>query len=83
MLENLEPIPKPRNCKVRTILQSLEPKDREILQKALTDPRWSAHALSVALGHRGLDLAGKLIGVHRKRKCTCEQLGKYQRAVLT
>ena len=76
MLENLEPTIKPRSCKVRTVMESLDTKDRDTLQKALTDSRWTAHALSVALEQRGLALAGKLIGKHRKRKCTCEQLGK-------
>jgi hypothetical protein len=76
MLENLEPNLKARTCKVRTILESLETKDRDTLSKALSDPRWTANGLSVALEQRGIALAGKLITKHQKRKCTCEQLGK-------
>jgi hypothetical protein len=76
MLENLEPPVKIASCKVRTVLEDLEAKDRDTLAKALVDQRWTPHALSVALEQRGLALAGKLIGRHQKRKCSCEQLGK-------
>jgi len=76
MLENLEPITKPRTCKVRTVMDSLDTQDRETLAKALADPRWSPYALSLALEQRGLALADKLITRHRLRRCSCQQLGK-------
>jgi hypothetical protein len=75
MLENLEPITPLRSCKVRTIMESLETKDRETLEKALVDPRWTPYSLSTALEKRGLALADKLIRKHLNAECTCKQLG--------
>lgn len=76
MLENLEPSSNLRSCKVRTTIESLEPKDREILEKALIDDRWTPHSLSTALAQRGIALADKLIRKHQVERCSCQQLGK-------
>jgi hypothetical protein len=75
MLENLEPSSNLRSCKVRTIIESLEPKDRAILEKALTDNKWTPHSLSAALAQRGITLADKLIRKHQVQRCSCQQLG--------
>lgn len=76
MLENLQPIAKLPSCKVRTITQSLEAKDRKILETALTDNKWTPHSLSVALEQRGIALADKIIRKHQLQRCSCAQLGK-------
>jgi hypothetical protein len=76
MLENLEPVAIPRTCKVRTTIESLEPKDRAILENALSDSRWTPHSLSTALAQRGIALADKLIRKHQVERCSCQQLGK-------
>lgn len=56
-------------------MESLETKDRETLEKALVDPRWTPYSLSTALEKRGLALADKLIRKHLNAECTCKQLG--------
>jgi len=76
MLENLEPSSNLRSCKVRTIIESLEAKDRAILERALTDSKWTPHSLSAALAQRGIALADKLIRKHQVARCSCQQLGK-------
>jgi hypothetical protein len=76
MLENLEPSFNLRSCKVRTTIESLEPKDRAILENALNDSRWTPHSLSTALAQRGIALADKLIRKHQVERCSCQQLGK-------
>jgi hypothetical protein len=75
MLENLEPLTPLRTCKVRTVMDTLETKDREILSEALVDPRWRPNSLSVALKQRGIDLANKLIRKHQVGDCTCPKIG--------
>jgi plasmid stability protein len=76
MLENLQPIAKLPSCKVRTLAESLEAKDRAILENALTDSKWNPNSLSVALKQRGIELANKLIRKHQLQRCSCAQLGK-------
>jgi hypothetical protein len=76
MLEDLEPSPNLRNCKVRTVIESLEAKDRAILEHALTDSKWTPHSLSTALAQRGIALADKLIRRHQVQRCSCQELGK-------
>ena len=40
MLEGLTPPKKQPACKVRTVIESLETKDQEILKEALANPEW-------------------------------------------
>lgn len=76
MLENLEPTQKLLPCKVRTIAESLDAKDRGILENALTDSRWSPYSLSSRLSERGLILSDKSIRKHQLQQCSCKQLGQ-------
>ena len=75
MLENLQPIAKLPSCKVRTLAESLDAKDRAILESALTDSRWNPNSLSVALKQRGIELANKLIRKHQLEQCSCSKIG--------
>jgi hypothetical protein len=76
MLENLEPTPKLLPCKVRTIAESLDAKDRAILEKALTDSKWTPYSLSSRLSERGLVLSDKSIRKHQLQHCSCKQSGQ-------
>jgi hypothetical protein len=75
MLENLQPTKKPPSCKVRTLAESLEAKDRAILESALTDSKWNPNSLSVALKQRGVELSNKLIRKHQLQECSCSKIG--------
>lgn len=70
MLENLTPPKSNKGCKVSRIIRDLEPKDVEILNKALADTEaWSAEALATALFERGLDISSASIQRHRTNRC--------------
>jgi DNA-binding HxlR family transcriptional regulator len=71
MLEGMEPQVKKQSCKVRTILESLEAKDKEILIQALSDNQWSAGALSRELTKRGIPISEKPITAHKRKGCSC------------
>jgi hypothetical protein len=76
MLENLEPTVKVLSCKVRKVLEELDPKDRTILENAMNDDKWTAWSLSASLANRGLILNDKAIRRHQLKQCSCQQLGK-------
>jgi hypothetical protein len=76
MLENLEPTQKLLPCKIRTIAESLEAKDRAILESALIDTRWTPYALATALSDRGLLVSDRSIRKHQLQQCSCTKLGK-------
>ena len=76
MLENLEPPVKQLPCRVRSILEELDPKDSTILESAITNPAWTPHSLSVALSQRGLSISDRSIRKHQIQQCSCKQLGK-------
>lgn len=71
MLEGMEPQVKKLSCKVRTILESLEPKDKEILVQALADTQWTAGALARELTKRGIPISEKPIMAHKRKGCSC------------
>jgi DNA-binding HxlR family transcriptional regulator len=71
MLEGMEPQVKKPNCKMRTILESLEAKDREILIQALNDPKWTASSLSRELTKRGMAISEKPVMYHMRKGCSC------------
>lgn len=71
ILSDLELPSKRPNCKVRTVLNSLEPDDEKVLLTALANPLWKASTLSDALFKKGIVLDGKLITRHRKQLCSC------------
>jgi hypothetical protein len=74
MLEDLVPPDNGRGCRVKAVLASLEPNDRQVLEDALADTgRWSSHGLMVALKQRGVQLSVHPIINHRKGICKCSK----------
>ncbi len=72
MLENLEPIQKVLPCKVRTIIESLNESDRDILIAALTDTtKWQDWPLYKALEQRGVQVSPNVLIKHRRNLCSC------------
>jgi hypothetical protein len=71
MLEGMEPRAKKSSCKVRTILESLDAKDREILVNAIANDAWTAPALARELTNRGIATSEKPIAFHRRKECSC------------
>lgn len=71
MLEDLQPPAKVWPCKVRSILESLEPKDQQILSAAVMNPEWKYQTLESALAVKGIVLGGSLIKRHRNKECSC------------
>ena len=72
LLDDLTPPVKRYPCKVRTILESLDGKDKDILLNALGDREaWSAIGLGNALSQRGLPIADTSITRHRDGLCSC------------
>ena len=71
MLEGLTPPVKIGSCKIRTIYESLDAKDQEILKKALANPEWTHSGLARELTDRGLAISDQALRVHRLGRCTC------------
>lgn len=71
MLEGLEPPKSEGLCKVARQAADLSKEDFEILQASLSDPRWSAIALSNALTARGFAIGDGAIRKHRAKTCCC------------
>ena len=71
MLEGLTPPVKIGACRIRTILESLEAKDQEMLKIALANPDWYHSALARELTKRGLTVSDQALRIHRIGRCTC------------
>ena len=71
MLEGMEPQVKKLGCKVRSILEALDAKDKEILIQALASSQWSTSALSKELTKRGMPISEKPIAAHKRKGCSC------------
>jgi hypothetical protein len=72
MLENLKPPSKKAPCKVRSLLETLEPADAEILEAAVMDSaKWKISTLANELRKTGLVISEKPITTHRARQCSC------------
>jgi hypothetical protein len=71
MLEGMTPPKKVLACKVRFVLDSLEPKDQELLKKALADPQWRHTRLTYELNKRGIDISENPVRRHRLGMCSC------------
>ncbi len=79
MLENLQPPTRSYSCRVRSVIDSLEGKDREILIDALADTEtWGALPLATALQNRGVDLKQEVIRRHRMNVCSCSRTSNQQ-----
>jgi hypothetical protein len=71
MLENLQLPQRVKACKVKTIADSLDQKDRDILLKAVADPAWAGKALSRSLKELGIEISDTTILRHRENSCPC------------
>ena len=72
LLTNLTPPKRLFHCKVRTLLQTLDDKDAQILKQAVEDIQgWPARTLQNALEARGVVLSDLTINRHRKKLCSC------------
>lgn len=75
MLEDLQPPKKNHPCKVRTILATLDDKDKAILNAAIADhTTWPASTLSKELKKRGLVVVDNTITRHRDGTCSCSKI---------
>lgn len=72
LLDDLsQPPAKQWSCRVRTLSNEFDKKDKEIFDKAILDPNWPAATLSAALAKKGISIAGSIITRHRKGECSC------------
>ena len=73
MLEGMNPPTKTHGtCKVGTIGNTLEPKDKEILFAAVANEKdWPVKTLSKALAERGLQISDSPLYNHRAKACAC------------
>jgi hypothetical protein len=71
MLENLTPPKQVSPCGVRSLLDKLDKKDKEILMAALANQEWTAKALARELTARGLSISDHPILRHRRKECSC------------
>jgi hypothetical protein len=71
LLSDLQPPAKVWPCKVRTVIDSLDKADGEILAAAVMNPDWNYQSLETALGLRGIKLGGAIIKRHRLKGCSC------------
>ena len=61
-------------CRVRTIYNELDEKDKTIFEDAVNDLSWKAETLSKALTQRGIRIAGSGITRHRQKECSCSKI---------
>lgn len=72
MLEDLKPPVTGRSCKVGTVAEALDAKDRDILFKAIDDrENWPIKTLSRELRKRGIELSESPLSNHRAKNCVC------------
>ena len=72
MLENLKPPTRIISCKVRTLMNELDPADAAILEAAVMDSgKWKIKTLCDELRKTGLVISERPITTHRARACSC------------
>ena len=75
MLDGLEPPKRVFNCRVRSVSETLDAKDKKILESAVASVDvWPAKTLSNALKQRGLLVSDSAIAQHRKGSCSCGKI---------
>ena len=75
MLEGLQPPQRVYNCRVRSVLETLDAKDKKILETALDSlDLWPVRTLSIELKRRGLVLSDSAIANHRRGSCSCGKI---------
>lgn len=71
MLEGLEPPVNKTLCIVGRKAADLSDADLQVLEAALTDPRWTINSLTKALIERGFVVGETALRKHSKRECAC------------
>jgi len=72
MLEDLTPQDRRTSCKVREVMETLEPKDQEHFKAYLADwDNWSTNGLSKGLASKGIRISANTIMKHRIGTCSC------------
>ncbi len=72
MLENLVPPKREFACKVKTVADSLDAKDAEILLTAVEDSvQWKIKTLEKELRKLGLMISDTPLITHRNKACAC------------
>ena len=71
MLEDLKPPGRHFTCKVQTVAEELDAKDREILIEAVNSDKWGFKTLSNELAKRGIVIVDTTIAKHRRKQCSC------------
>ena len=72
MLEGLQPPKKIPACKVRSVMNALNDKDKELLKAALDNPDWGHQTLAVELNNLGILISEHPIRKHRIGRCSCD-----------
>lgn len=71
-LEEYRPAAKNLPCRMRSLLESLDEKDADILKKALADhENWSVNGLFTALSKKGIEVGYQAVRRHRLNLCSC------------
>jgi hypothetical protein len=71
MLEDLSLPVKIWTCRVRTVKESLNKVDQDILEQAITNPDWPYRTLSNELRKREITISDTVIKQHREKRCSC------------
>jgi len=71
MLEGFSAPNKSKPCVFTRKLNELSKADQKILSEALSNPRWSTHALRRELNQRGFIISDNGLRTHRNKECSC------------
>lgn len=75
LLDSLEPKRRITPCRIRTVLNELDEKDREKLTAALAnDMAWPHYTLSKNLRLLGVSVSADAITRHRAGVCSCSKI---------
>jgi hypothetical protein len=71
MLEGLSIPVKVLPCRVRTVKETLNKVDQDILEAAISNPEWRYKTLSNELRKREITISDTALKHHRERRCSC------------
>lgn len=69
-----KPSAKVTSCKIRTILDDLQPDDAKIFLDAVMDQSWKVAHLTDELRKRGIEISAPTIRNHRIGACSCSKI---------
>ena len=65
---------RPRDCRVKQVANTLDPKDAEIFIAAVEGTGWRIHNLEPELKRRGILISQGSIKKHRDGDCSCSKI---------